>query len=124
MNLETLNIIEYDKIINRLAEFALTDDAKEVISQIMPSTDYERILQLMNETSEARFILENASSVPLLGINGVPGLLTKLKKEMVLQPDELEKIKHVLLITKKFKAFMEEHHHLAPYNQSICLLYV
>ncbi len=114
MNLETLTIIEYDKIINRLTEFALTDDAKEVINQIMPSTDYERILQLMNETTEGRLILDNTSSIPLLGINGIPSLLDKLNKEMVLQPDQLEKIKHVLIMTKKFKAFMETNHHLAP----------
>lgn len=114
MNKETLKILEYDKIINRIKDFALTDDARDQIELTKPSTDYTRIYQLLDEVSEAKEILENSTSIPLLGINGIPMLLDKLSKEMVLQPDELEKIKHVLMNTKKFKTFMESHLFLAP----------
>lgn len=114
MNIETLKILEFDKIINRIKEFALTDDAREQIDLIKPSTDYSRIYHLLDETSEAKAILGSSTSIPLLGINGIPMLMDKLNKEMVLQPDELEKIKHVLINTKKFKNFMESHIFLAP----------
>jgi len=114
LNKETLNIIEFYKIIDRIADFALTEDAKECISKIVPSTDYSRIFSLLNETSEAKEILTNSTSIPLLGISGIATILTKLSKEMVLQPDELDKIKHVLISTKKFKAFMQSYEFLAP----------
>jgi len=114
MNKETLKIIEFDKIIQRIKDFALTDAARFDIEAIQPTSDYQRIIQLQEEISEAKEILKNSSSIPLLGVNGIPFLLNKLKKEMVLQPDELEKIKHVLINTKKFKNFMSDNHHIAP----------
>lgn len=114
MNTETLTILEYNKIIERIKEFALTDDARERIGSIMPSTDYQRIYELLNETTEARTILNTSTSIPLLGVNGTTALLDKLRKEMVLQPDELEKIKHILVNTRRFKSFMNEYSSLAP----------
>jgi len=114
MNSETLKILEFDKIINRIKDFALTDDAKEEIDRIKPSSDYLKIYHLLDEITEAKAILASSTSIPLLGINGIPMLMDKLNKEMVLQPDELLKIKHVLINTKKFKNFMETHIFLAP----------
>lgn len=114
MNKDTLTIIEFDKILDKIQEFALTEDAASEIAKIMPSTDYMRIKSLLNETSEAKQILKNSTSIPLLGISGVPFLLDKLSKELILQPDELETIKHVLISTKKFKAFMSGYEQLAP----------
>lgn len=114
MNIETLQIIEFELIIKKIKHFALTTEAQYHIENLMPSTDYMRILSLQDETTEATDILKNSTSIPLLGLNGIPSLLDKLTKEMVLQPDELEKIKHVLINTKKFKSFMKEYHHIAP----------
>ena len=114
MNIETLKLLEFDKIINRIKDFALTEEARQQIDLLTPSTHYNRIYHLLDEISEAKIILSNSTSIPLLGINGIPKLLDKLNKDLVLQADELDKIKHVLINTKKFKGFMETYIFLAP----------
>jgi len=114
LNIETLQTIEFNKIIDEIKQFALTDEAKALLDKLHPTSDYQRIYQQLNEISEAKNILNQSTSVPLLGVNGMAVLLDKLKKEVLLQPDELESIKHLLINTKKLKLFMMQHESLAP----------
>jgi len=114
MNHDALKLLEFPTILEHVASFSLTEEAKNRILSIRPSTDHEVIYEKLNETSEAAAILNQKQSVPLLGINGIGILLDKIDKEMILAPDELEKIKHLLINTKKIKQFMLEASLLAP----------
>lgn len=120
MNIKTLTTLEYHQIIEEIKTFALLDHAKERIGQLEPYTDHVRITQLLNETTEAVAVLKNSSSIPLLGINGFPFLFDKVKKGLILQPDELEKVLHLLHLTKKIKTFMTEHQIYAPTISGYC----
>jgi len=109
-----LETLEYYKIIESIETFAISDEAKSEIGKVHPTSDYERIQQLMNETTEAKEILNASTSIPLLGNNHIEQLLIKVEKNGILQPDELESIQHMMVTTDKMKRFMQEHHFLAP----------
>ena len=53
MNQETLKLLEFDKIIHKIKDFALTEDACQQIDFIKPSTDYSRIYHLLDGVTEA-----------------------------------------------------------------------
>ena len=109
-----LETLEYNKIIQRIEECAISDEAKTEINKLHPTSDFERIQQLMEETSQARQILNASTSIPLLGNNHIEQLLIKVEKNGILQPEELENIEHMMVTTDKMKRFMQEHHFLAP----------
>jgi dsDNA-specific endonuclease/ATPase MutS2 len=114
MEKRMLETLEYYKIIENIEAFVICDEARSEIGKLHPTSDYERIQQLMKETSEAREILNASTSIPLLGNNHIEQLLIKVEKNGILQPDELESIGHMIVTTDKMKRFMQEHHFLAP----------
>ncbi len=109
-----LEALEFYKILEDIEGFAVADEAKTVIQKLHPTTDYERIQQLMEETTQARQILNSVTSIPLLGNSHMARLLDKVEKNNILQPEELESVYHMLITVDKMKRFMEEHRFLAP----------
>ncbi|WZL81820.1 endonuclease MutS2 [Vallitaleaceae bacterium 9-2] len=114
MNKAMLETLEFYKILENIEGFAIADEAKAIIRKITPTTDYERIEQQMEETTQARNILNASTSIPLLGNNHIEQLLIKVEKNGILQPEELESMYHMMVTTDKMKRFMQEQQFLAP----------
>ena len=53
MNQKSLQTLEYTKIINQLADFAVSPPGKLLCQNLHPSSDYEEIIQAQTETSDA-----------------------------------------------------------------------
>ena len=63
MNHDALKLLEFPTILEHVANFSLTEEAKNRILSIRPSTDHEVIYEKLNETSEAAAILNQKQSV-------------------------------------------------------------
>lgn len=114
MNTHALQILEFDKIIQRIKEFAISTSGKKLIDELQPSDHIDRIKNQLRETSEAKAILMKTSAVPLQDLVGVETIMEKLGKGTALHAEELSTISKLLKSTKKMKRFMEDKVSLAP----------
>lgn len=123
MNKETIKILEYNKILETLKGYALSEMAKERIEALEPMVDINAIEKQLRETTEARAIIDRSSSVPLHSLSGIKKIKEKLGKGSNLLPEELEAISTLLREGKRLKIFMEGKAFEAPmvstYAQSI-----
>jgi DNA mismatch repair protein MutS2 len=114
LNTHTFKVLEVQEIKERIAEFALTNEGKEKIYNLTPSTHLKQIEAWLDEVSEAVKILEKSSSVPVHGLEGMEQLLSKLNKGTALRPDQLSKLHDFLDCCGKMRRFMKDKEYYAP----------
>jgi DNA mismatch repair protein MutS2 len=121
MHEETMILLEYDKVIDRLADFAVSALGKKMIRNLEPSVRQAVVEAKLAETTEARAIVDLTSSIPLHSLTGIEDVMGKLGKGMVLVPEELTQLCSLLGEGKKLKRFMKDKNHLAPAVSSYVL---
>ncbi|MBC7959653.1 MAG: hypothetical protein H7X94_07290, partial [Vallitaleaceae bacterium] len=114
MNIQALQTLEFDKIVQRIKEFALSESGKKLVDALHPSDHIDRIKNQLVETTEAKAIIMKTSAVPIQDLIGIENILEKLGKGTALHPEELGTLSKLLKSTKKMKKFMEDHKSLAP----------
>jgi len=68
----------------------------------------------LNETTEARAILDAEGHVPFFGISNIASTIQKLEKGMILDPEELVSVSDFLRGCRKIKKFMLDKEFFAP----------
>lgn len=114
MNTHTFKVLEVQEIKRKIAEFALTNEGKEKIYNLAPSTHLKQIEAWLDEISEAVEILKKSSSVPVHGLSGMEQILAKLNKGTALRPDQLSKLYDFLDCCGKMRRFMKDKEYYAP----------
>jgi DNA mismatch repair protein MutS2 len=114
LNTHTFKVLEVQEIKQKIAEFALTNEGKEKIYNLAPSTHLKQIEAWLDEVSEAVEILKKSSSVPVHGLGGMEQILAKLNKGTALRPDQLSKLYDFLDCCGKMRRFMKDKEYLAP----------
>jgi DNA mismatch repair protein MutS2 len=114
LNSHTFKVLEVQEIKAKIAEFALTNEGKEKIYNLVPSTHLKQIEAWLDEVSEAVEILKKSSSVPVHGLGGMEQILSKLNKGTALRPDQLSKLYDFLDCCGKMRRFMKDKEYYAP----------
>lgn len=76
MNLQSLNTLEYDIIKTELGRYAVSYVGKKAVEELMPMTYLPAIQRAMEETSEAKELLERGSSVPIPSLEGIEWIMS------------------------------------------------
>lgn len=121
MNKNTAEVLEFNIIKKDLKEYALSDMAKEIIDRMEPYTDINIIERNMQETDEARTVIDRSSSVPLHSLKGIKYIRDKIQKGIIISPSELESVCGVLHESKRLKSFMSGRNYEAPLISSYAL---
>lgn len=121
MNTNTLETLQYNDLKEFVKYYCVSSLGKQLIDKLEPSSSMKVVHIRLNETSEARAILDTESHVPLVGISNIEFLLEKLDKGMVLDPSELVAICDFLRGCRKMKRFMLEKEFYAPKLSSYSL---
>ena len=114
MNQNAIKTLEYDKIKEKIMGFAITEQGKEHIRKLTPAIDLYTIEGWMEETTEARAIIDKSSSIPLHSLTGIDRIIEKLSKVTVLLPEELSAISELLQSVRLIKRFMKTMDAVAP----------
>ena len=69
--------LEFDKVLDRLAEAAQTDGAREKARNIRPQTSLPRIRRLLGQTSDARKLMGIKGTPPFGGVTDVSGIIDR-----------------------------------------------
>ncbi len=90
MELErTLRVLEFNKILERLAQYAMTDAGKARCRALVPSSEEAQVRRSLDETEEAVVLLTYLGSNPLIGFSDVTEYITIAKKGACLSPRAL-----------------------------------
>lgn len=63
--MDTITVLEFDIIINKLKEYAISQGAKEKLSDLAPYTKESEVIRRTQETTEARKLLDGLGTPPL-----------------------------------------------------------
>jgi len=99
-------ILEFDMIINKLQEYALTGQAKGKFGELEPYLVETQVLSKLRETSEARKILDHVGTPPLISMNEVENYLLIAEKCGMLSSMQLEYLGVVLTGVRRLKDFL------------------
>lgn len=105
MNPKALKTLEYNKIIDKLTEFAGSALAKETCRNLQPSTDLYEIQALQKETSDALSRIYQKGAVSFRGVRDIRGSIKRLEIGAIIGINELLSICSLLDVCNKVKAY-------------------
>ena len=105
MNEKALRILEYNKIIEKLADFATSPMGKEMCKNLLPSTDLGEICQGQMETSDALSRIYAKGSLSFSGLRNIRDSLLRLKVGSSLSVTELMHIASLLETALRAKSY-------------------
>jgi DNA mismatch repair protein MutS2 len=123
MNPRTLRVLEYNKILDRLASHCSFSGGAERARALLPSDDLQTVQNWLAQTSEAFRLLEQKTDVHFGGVRDIrPHLERAERGAMLLAPDLLE-IKNTLLRARAlhtlFTRLEDAYPHLAEVAMNI-----
>ena len=108
MNEKTFRVLEYEKIIEHLAEKTESQLGRELAESIRPLTDADRIEYYQRETKEAFDLLIKQGNPPLFGITDLSHEIKIAEIGGILSPGALLKISDSLRVSRSLKKYIKE----------------
>ncbi len=108
MQESVLKTLEYDKILQRVAEHAASSLGKERVLALRPSADRNVILQAQEETADALRLLLAFGNPPLFGIYPIRAALKRASLGGVLTMRDLLRIADSLRVAQALHAYVSE----------------
>src|SRR5690554_3743318 len=103
-----LKTLEYDKVREQVASFCTSSLGKNAIEQLIPETDYEKVLELLEEMDEGLSILRVKGNVPMGGIFDVRPSAKRAQIGGMLSPMELMEIASTIRASRILRNFIED----------------
>ena len=104
MNIE--KALEFDQIKELWTALALTERAKEKISQTVPFLSESELTVRQRGTSEAKLLIEKGGNPPLVSLTGIREWIETGKKGDCLTPAQLEEIEKALVAVMRLKDYL------------------
>ncbi|MEY9971384.1 DNA mismatch repair protein MutS2 [Lysinibacillus sp. RC46] len=114
MNHSTFEKLQYNELKDIVKSYCVSGLGKQLLDKLTPSPNLTVVKNRLNETTEARAILDAEGHVPFLGISNIDNTIKKLEKGIILDPSELVSISDFLRGCRKIKKFMLEKEFFAP----------
>ncbi|MFF2793481.1 endonuclease MutS2 [Lysinibacillus xylanilyticus] len=114
MNHTTFENLQYNELKEIVKSYCVSGLGKQLLDKLMPSPNLAVVKNRLNETTEARAILDAEGHVPFLGVSNIDNTIKKLEKGIILDPSELVSISDFLRGCRKIKKFMLEKEFFAP----------
>ncbi|NNJ32160.1 endonuclease MutS2 [Lacrimispora defluvii] len=102
----TFQILEFNRIIEKLEELALTEGAKERIRNLTPELNEAEVRKNLRDTTQARMILDQMGQPPAVAMNGMTAIFQSVMQEGILMPEDLESVGTMLTGVKRYKDFL------------------
>ncbi len=108
MNLRSIKVLEFDKILSRLSEHAVMESTKEEIISLKPSSKLKQVKKMLDETGEALTICVKCGSPSIYVSKDIRGSLKRVMIGGVLTCEELINISKTLSTSRGFKKYLDE----------------
>ncbi|MBM7582054.1 DNA mismatch repair protein MutS2 [Caldicoprobacter guelmensis] len=103
MNERTFRVLEYDKIIEMLSGHTVSAPGYEMVQDLLPYREKDKVISALAETEEALKIMIKYGMSPLGAFPDIRSHLRRVEKRAMLGPEELLEIGHVLKTCSRLK---------------------
>ncbi|MFL0504747.1 endonuclease MutS2 [Ureibacillus sp. 179-F W5.1 NHS] len=103
-----LKTLEYDKVREQVASFCTSSVGKNAIEQLIPETDFDKVVELLDEMDEGLSILRVKGNVPMGGIFDVRPHAKRAQIGGMLSPMELMEIASTIRASRILRNFIED----------------
>ncbi len=107
MDIKTLTVLEYPKILERLAGYCAFSASAALARDLKPATVMDEVCRLQQETREARLLLDT-SDATIGGAHDVRPQVELARRGGVLDPGDLLDIKSTLISARELKKLLEK----------------
>ncbi len=119
MNAHTLRVLEYDAIRQKVVAHCATPMGAERARQMTPRTDEEAIRLGLQQTSEARRLIDLAEEMPLRGVQDVRSAASLARAGGILPPESLLSIADTVETARRLRSFLLAREEKCP---ALCVL--
>ena len=105
MNQKVLKTLEYDKIIEKLVDYAASEPGKRMCRELVPSSDFDEIVQNQTETADAVNRVRLKGNLSFAGVHDVRDSLKRLEIGSSLSIHELLSVSSLLTCASRAKAY-------------------
>ncbi len=109
---QTVNTLEFNVVLQNISELALSEKAKNKLLHLAPSLDERRCKNNMKDTTEAKKVLENIGTPPLVSMKELESIVTLAEKGSMLMPEQLIVVAGFINACKRMAAFLKRAEHL------------
>ena len=124
MKERTLRILEFNKVKNKLRNYAVTSGGKELIDALSPYNSIYEVENKLEETNEALDILIKNGTPPFEGLHETKEELERAGKGGTLNPGQLIKIGSMLRCSRRFKEYVSRKEEEIGYKHLEDLAYI
>lgn len=103
----SLKTVEFDKILNMLAEYAVTEKATQKLLSLTPLQSSDELQRRTDETTAARAILDCLGNPPIASVSGAEACIASAEKEGLLSAEELESVRKFLISCREMKRYLK-----------------
>jgi len=103
-----LKTLEYDKVRQQVATYCTSSIGKTAIDELVPQTDYEKVVQLLEEMDEGLSILRVKGNVPMGGIFDVRPSARRAQIGGMLSAMELMEVSSTIRASRILRNFIED----------------
>lgn len=103
-----LKTLEYDKVRQQVATYCTSSIGKSAIDELVPQTDYEKVVQLLEEMDEGLSILRVKGNVPMGGIFDVRPAARRAQIGGMLSAMELMEVSSTIRASRILRNFIED----------------
>ncbi len=104
----SLETLEFNLVIKKIAFFSQTKKGKELVESLKPNNNHLQIVKQLNETEEALLIINHYQEPPLGGIFVMDELLQKARVKALLTPVEFLDVLGLVSATRQNITFQKQ----------------
>jgi dsDNA-specific endonuclease/ATPase MutS2 len=115
MNQHTIEKLQYNQLIENLKTYCSSNLGREEVGRMSPSKDIVTVKRKLQETTEARKLLDISNNIGLSGTENIRDIITDVEKDIILNEHQLCQVFYFLMGCQKIKNYMADKEFFAPY---------
>ena len=108
MQERVLKVLEFEKVKEQLLEHVASSLGREMAEKLVPSTNFEEVVQRQEETDEAAKVLRMKANIPLGGIFNIRPHIKRAVIGGMLSSHELMQVASTIHASRQMKRFIED----------------
>ncbi|WP_311538089.1 endonuclease MutS2 [uncultured Anaerococcus sp.] len=105
MQKKSLEVLEYPKILERLAKMARSSITKDKILKLMPSTDIDYLKDELEKTAAMAKIISRNGNIDIFGLYDFTEIIGYVRRNGILEPADLLKVLSLLRVSEYLKDY-------------------
>lgn len=104
--MNTRQTLEFQKILEMLCEYAVSEEAKKSLLKMEPSLSEAEVCNRTKETTEARMIYDVQGNPPMSERKEIEMILSLAKKGGMLSPEQLTLVSQFIAASRRLKSYL------------------